>query len=137
MARFVTFYESAGRVRLQALQKGVEIMSDCIFCKIAGGEIPTDFVYREKDVVVFRDVAPQAPTHLLVIPRCHVASSAEVKDSVVWGALMGAAVKVALSLGLEKDGYRMVINTGEGSGQTVPHLHIHLLSGRNFGWPPG
>ena len=112
-------------------------MSDCIFCKIAGGEIPTDFVYRDEDVVVFRDVAPQAPTHLLVIPRCHVASSAEVKDSAVWGALMGAAVKVALSLGLEKDGYRMVINTGEGSGQTVPHLHIHLLSGRKFGWPPG
>ena len=137
MARFVTFYESAGRVRLQALQKGVEIMSDCMCCKIAGGEIPTDFVYRDEDVVVFRDVAPQAPTHLLVIPRCHVASSAEVKDSAVWGALMGAAVKVALSLGLEKDGYRMVINTGEGSGQTVPHLHIHLLSGRNFGWPPG
>ena len=61
--------------------KGVEIMSDCIFCKIAGGEIPTDFVYQDEDVVVFRDVAPQAPTHLLVIPRCHVASSAEVKDS--------------------------------------------------------
>ncbi|MCR4818934.1 MAG: histidine triad nucleotide-binding protein [Fretibacterium sp.] len=110
---------------------------DCIFCKIANGEIPTDFVYQDEDVAVFRDVDPQAPTHLLVIPKRHIASSADVTDPSVWSVLVGCAVEVARKLGLEKDGYRMVINTGTQGGQTVPHLHLHLLSGRNLGWPPG
>lgn len=112
-------------------------MSDCIFCKIANGEIPTDFIYADDDVVAFRDVAPQAPTHLLIIPRRHVASAADVKDGSLWQILLTRAVKIAHDLGLERDGYRMVINTGEGAGQSVKHLHVHLLSGRDFGWPPG
>ena len=112
-------------------------MEDCIFCKIANGEIPTDFVYQDSEVAVFRDVNPQAPTHLLVIPKRHITSSAEVSDSSVWNVLVGSAVRVARELGLEEDGYRMVINTGAQGGQTVPHLHLHLLAGRNLGWPPG
>ena len=112
-------------------------MDSCIFCKIAKGEIPTDFVYQDENVAVFRDVDPQAPTHLLVIPKRHIASSVDVADPSVWSVLVGRAVEVARKLGLERDGYRMVINTGTQGGQTVPHLHLHLLSGRNLGWPPG
>ncbi|MBR4196219.1 MAG: histidine triad nucleotide-binding protein [Synergistaceae bacterium] len=112
-------------------------MSDCIFCKIADGEIPTNFVYQDENVVAFRDVNPQAPVHILVIPKKHIASSATVDDSSVWSSLMGSAVKIARELGLEADGYRMVINTGKQGGQSVPHLHLHLLAGRNLGWPPG
>ena len=112
-------------------------MDNCIFCKIAKGEIPTDFVYQDEAVAVFRDVDPQAPTHLLVIPKRHITSSADVGDPSVWSVLVGRAVEVARKLGLEKDGYRMVINTGAQGGQTVPHLHLHLPSGRNLGWPPG
>ena len=114
------------------------MMNDCIFCKIVNGEIPANFVYSDEDVAVFRDVNPQAPTHLLVIPKQHIASSAAVdKDSGVWDKLLGCAVKIARELNLEQDGYRMVINTGSQGGQTVPHLHLHLLAGRNLGWPPG
>jgi histidine triad (HIT) family protein len=112
-------------------------MSDCVFCKIAKGEIPVDFVYRDDAVVVIRDAGPQAPTHLLVLPVQHIVSAAEVDDPSVWTLIMGRAVEIARGLGLEKDGFRMVINTGVQGGQTVPHLHLHLLSGRNFGWPPG
>ena len=112
-------------------------MSECIFCKIAKGEIPTEFVYKDDSVFVVRDVNPQAPTHLLVIPAQHVASAAEVNDPKIWTLLMERAVETARTLGLDKDGFRMVMNTGEQGGQTVPHIHLHLLSGRNFGWPPG
>ena len=112
-------------------------MSDCIFCKIAKGEIPAEFVYRDDSVFVLRDVNPQAPTHLLVIPVLHVASASEVNDPKIWTLIMERAVETARKLGLDKDGFRMVMNTGVQSGQTVPHIHLHLLSGRNFGWPPG
>lgn len=112
-------------------------MNDCIFCKIASGEVPTDFVCQDDEIAVFRDVNPQAPTHLLVIPRRHIASSADVTEPSVWSALLGRAVDVARTLGLDKTGYRMVVNTGDQGGQTVPHLHLHLLSGRNLSWPPG
>ena len=112
-------------------------MNDCIFCKIANGEIPSEFVYSDENVVAFRDTNPQAPVHILVIPKKHYTSSAAVEDNSVWSSLMSSAVNIARKLGLEKDGYRMVINTGEQGGQTVPHLHLHLLAGRNFGWPPG
>jgi len=122
---------------LKIFGKGCVMMDDCIFCKIANGEIPSDFVYQDDEVAVFKDVNPQAPVHLLVIPKKHVKSSAEVSDPAVFSALVGRAVEVARKLGLDKDGYRMVINTGEQGGQTVPHLHLHLLAGRNLGWPPG
>lgn len=112
-------------------------MDDCIFCKIANGEIPSDFVYQDDEVAVFRDIEPQAPVHLLVIPKRHVKSAAETTDPLIWSVLVGRAVEVAHKLGLDKDGYRMVINTGVQGGQTVPHLHLHLLAGRNLQWPPG
>lgn len=112
-------------------------MNDCIFCKIADGEIPTTFVYSDDHVVAFNDLNPQAPVHVLVIPRQHYASSAQVNDPSVWSSLLDGAVRAARSLGLEEKGYRMIINTGEHGGQTVPHLHLHLLAGRNLGWPPG
>ena len=112
-------------------------MSDCIFCKIANGDIPSDFVYQDENVAAFRDVNPQTPVHILVIPKKHYASSAAVDDPSVWSSLMGSAVKIARQLGLEENGYRMVINTGKQGGQSVPHLHLHLLAGRNLGWPPG
>ena len=112
-------------------------MSDCIFCKIAEGEIPSDFVYRDDKVVAFRDVNPQAPAHILVIPRQHITSSAKVENPEIWSILLDRAVKIAKELGFDENGYRMVINTGEHGGQTVPHLHLHLLAGRNLGWPPG
>lgn len=112
-------------------------MGDCIFCKIIKGEIPADFVYKDDSVVVIRDVTPQAPTHLLVLPVQHIASTVDVHDLSVWTTIMGRAVELTRELGLDKDGFRMVVNTGEQGGQTVPHLHLHLLSGRHFGWPPG
>ena len=112
-------------------------MDDCIFCKIANGEIPTEFVYSDENIVAFKDLNPQAPVHVLVIPKKHFQSGIAVDDPKVWSDLMSGAVKVARKLGLEKDGYRFVINTGEQGGQTVPHLHLHLLAGRNLGWPPG
>lgn len=112
-------------------------MSDCIFCKFAKGEVPVEFVYKDEDVFAIRDINPQAPTHFLVIPTQHIASSAEVTDPSVWSKVVGRAVELACKLGFDRDGFRMVVNTGEQGGQTVPHLHLHLLSGRNFGWPPG
>jgi len=112
-------------------------MSDCVFCKIAKGEIPAEFVYKDETIFVIRDLNPQAPTHLLVIPVEHVTSAAEVSDPSLWASLLGRTVEVAHNLGLDKEGFRMVVNTGAQSGQTVLHLHLHLLSGRNFGWPPG
>ena len=112
-------------------------MSECIFCKMAGGEIPVDFVYKDDSVFVIRDINPQAPVHLLIIPTRHVVSAAEVNDPAIWTSVMDRAAKVARDLGLVGEGFRMVINTGVQSGQTIPHLHLHLLSGRNFEWPPG
>ena len=112
-------------------------MDDCIYCKNAHRDIHTYFVYSDEHVAAFRDLNPQAPVHVLVIPKEHYASGVAVEDASVWANLMSSAVKIARELGLEKDGYRMVINTGEQGGQTVPHLHLHLLAGRNLGWPPG
>ena len=113
------------------------MMGECVFCKIAKGEIPAEFVDKDEAVFVIKDLNPQAPTHLLVIPAQHIESAAEVNDPGVWSSVMGRAVEVARRLGLDKQGFRMVINTGSQGGQTVPHIHLHLLSGRNFGWPPG
>ncbi len=110
---------------------------NCIFCKIADGKIPTEKIFENDKVVAFRDIDPQAPTHVLVIPREHFASSSQVEDDSIFGDLVGSAVKIAKDLGLDESGYRMVINTGKQGGQSVPHLHLHLLAGRNLGWPPG
>ena len=112
-------------------------MTECVFCKIAKGEIPAEFIHKDETIFVISDVNPQAPTHLLVIPAQHIESAILVNDPGIWSSIMGRAMEVARRLGLDKDGFRMVINTGAQSGQTVPHIHLHLMSGRNFGWPPG
>jgi histidine triad (HIT) family protein len=113
---------------------------DCIFCRIASGEIPATVVARTPDAIAFRDLHPQAPVHLLVIPVRHVASASDLNGpeaAGVLGEIMALAVATAADLGLDPAGYRMVVNTGREGGQTVGHLHVHLLGGRQMHWPPG
>jgi histidine triad (HIT) family protein len=112
-------------------------MEECVFCRMARGDIPVEPLYRNDKVFVVRDINPQAPTHLLVIPKEHVASAFEVENAALWSWFIAAAVEAAKELGLDKDGCRFVVNTGVHGGQTVPHLHLHILAGRNLGWPPG
>ena len=112
-------------------------MSDCLFCKIAGGEIPATIVTRNEEYLAFRDINPQAPTHLLAIPVQHVASLNDVKDSHHLGGLLAFARDVAREAGLANRGYRVVANTNNDGGQTVAHLHLHILGGRQMQWPPG
>jgi histidine triad (HIT) family protein len=111
---------------------------DCLFCKIAAGTIPVTRLYEDEQVVAFPDINPQAPVHVLVIPKQHVASLAQTSadDAALLGHLLNAAVEVARLQGLA-NGYRLVINTGADGGQTVEHLHLHLLGGRHMTWPPG
>jgi histidine triad (HIT) family protein len=110
---------------------------DCLFCRIAAGEIPSDRVYEDEAVVVFRDLNPKAPTHVLAIPRRHIASAANLTDAdaELLAALFGAMRHVAEEAGLR--GYRIVTNVGAEAGQSVFHLHFHLLGGRGMAWPPG
>ena len=111
---------------------------DCIFCRIARGEVPAQLVYEEDRVVAFRDLNPQAPTHVLVIPRRHVPALHEAGDDpALLGELLVAARAIAEREGLAAGGYRVVINNGPDAGQSVDHLHVHLLGGRQFSWPPG
>lgn len=112
-------------------------MADCLFCKIAAGEIPSDIVRQNSDFVAFRDIAPQAPTHVLVIPRQHVTSLNEADDAAMLGSLMQFARDIAVGEGLADAGYRVVVNTNAHGGQTVFHLHAHVLGGRPLQWPPG
>lgn len=109
----------------------------CLFCKIVAGEIPSDLVYEDDDVVVFRDINPKAPTHVLAIPRRHIASAHELTDAdaELLSALFRALRNVATELGLS--GYRIASNVGADAGQSVFHLHFHLLGGRQMAWPPG
>jgi histidine triad (HIT) family protein len=111
--------------------------SSCIFCRIVAGEIPAKLVYEDERCVAFRDLSPQAPTHVLVIPREHVVSLAELTDASLGGALLEAAAEVARREGLEAGGYRVVTNVGSDGGQSVFHMHLHVLGGRRMGWPPG
>jgi len=112
--------------------------SDCLFCGIVSGEIPADMVHEDDEVVAFRDIAPRAPTHVLVIPRRHIADAQALThaDAAVLARLFGVVRKVADEAGLDR-GYRVVTNVGPESGQTVFHLHFHLLGGRPMAWPPG
>ncbi len=114
-------------------------MSDCLFCKILDGEIPCDRVYENDQVVAFRDVNPQATTHVLVIPRKHISTVNDLTadDKNIVGEMMLAAKAVAKQDGIEESGYRMVMNCNEGAGQTVFHIHLHILGGRRMNWPPG
>lgn len=113
--------------------------SNCLFCRIANGEIPAKKVHEDSDVVAFHDINPQAPTHVLVIPRRHIAALQEMtaSDAGTMGTTILRATEIARDLRLEADGYRLVVNNGEGAGQTVFHIHVHLLGGRSLGWPPG
>lgn len=115
-------------------------MSDCIFCRIVGGEIPADIVARTADAVAFRDLNPQAPVHVLVVPTRHVAAARDAEGDAgaeLLGRTIQVATRVARELGLDANGYRLVANTGAGAGQSVFHFHLHLLGGRPMGWPPG
>ncbi|HEY5501015.1 MAG TPA: histidine triad nucleotide-binding protein, partial [Candidatus Humimicrobiaceae bacterium] len=112
---------------------------DCIFCRIANKEIKSDFIYEDEDIVVFNDVNPAAPVHLLVIPKKHISSIMEIgelKESVS-ARILKIISKVAKDMNIDEEGFRVVSNTGDGAGQSVAHLHFHILGGRKFNWPPG
>ena len=115
-------------------------MADCLFCRIVAGEIPATIVKRTEDAVAFRDIDPRAPTHVLVIPTRHVAAVRDAKGAEgekLLGRLLAFAAEVARDEGLDQQGYRIVTNTGRNAGQSVDHLHFHLLGGRKLTWPPG
>lgn len=114
-------------------------VDDCIFCKIAGGEIPSEKVFEDDICVAFNDLSPQAPTHILIVPRAHLDSLDKAADSdkEVLGHLLLTAAEIARDKGFAADGYRVVVNTNADGGQTVFHLHLHLLAGRPFIFPPG
>jgi len=112
---------------------------ECLFCKIIAGEIPGDFVHRDDQVVAIRDISPKAPTHLLLMPIDHVASAADLteENAPMLGRLFNVAADLARDAGIDKSGYRIVTNSGSGAGQSVLHIHFHLMGGRSMGWPPG
>lgn len=112
-------------------------MSGCIFCKIAAGEVPAQIVKKGNGMIAFADMNPQAPTHLLIIPTMHVGSLNDAKDPQLLGTMLAFARDLAKEKGIEARGYRVVVNTNPDGGQTVFHLHLHLLGGRVMNWPPG
>ena len=114
-------------------------MTDCLFCKIIDGQIPSSKVYEDEFVLAFRDIDPQAPQHIIIIPKEHIKSANDIttENSAVIGKIFEVAAKIAKDLGFADNGFRVVNNCGEDGGQTVGHLHFHLLAGRNLGWPPG
>ena len=113
--------------------------NDCLFCKILKGDVAADIIFESDDAIAFRDINPQAPTHVLIIPREHVATINELEsgDATVVGKLFLAAKQIAHDEGIADEGYRVAMNCNEAAGQTVFHLHLHLLGGRQLGWPPG
>ena len=112
---------------------------DCLFCRIIAGEVPADIIHTDDRSIAFRDINPQAPTHILVVPREHIESLDEAtqRDEATLGHLLRVAARVANQEGLSESGYRTVANTGAGVGQSVFHLHLHVLGGRQMNWPPG
>lgn len=114
-------------------------MSDCLFCKIRDGQIPAKLVAEDDRAIAFRDINPQAPTHVLVVPRKHIASLNDLtdEDAALVGHLHVMARQIAEAEGIAQPGYRVLFNTGKLAGQTVFHIHLHLLGGRPLGWPPG
>ena len=114
-------------------------MSDCLFCGIVEGSIKANLVYQDDIVVAFNDIAPRAPVHILIIPRKHVAGVSDIAESdhALIGAIFQVAVKLARQHGIAESGYRVVVNSGADAGQSVFHIHYHLLGGRQLGWPPG
>lgn len=113
--------------------------TDCLFCKIIDGQVPADIVYESEEVLAFRDINPQAPTHVLIIPRRHIATINDLQpgDEATVGNLFLAAKEIASAAGIADAGYRVAMNCNEAAGQTVFHLHLHLVGGRQLGWPPG
>lgn len=114
-------------------------MSDCLFCKIRDGEIPSETVYENDDILAFKDVNPHSPTHVLIVPRKHIATinDLEGEDAKIMGEMMMVAQEIAKTEGVAESGFRLVINTNDDAGQTVHHIHMHLMGGRNMAWPPG
>ena len=114
-------------------------MADCLFCRIVAGELPSTRVHEDDAVIAFRDIAPRSPTHILVIPRRHIPSAADLTeaDGPLLGRMFAVAAEIALDQGIADAGYRVVTNVGEWGGQSVDHLHFHLMGGRAFEWPPG
>jgi histidine triad (HIT) family protein len=112
---------------------------DCLFCKIIAGDIPADIIYESDTAIAFRDINPRAPTHVLIVPREHIATINDIdpEQEAIVGSLFSAARAIAAQEGLSDDGYRAVMNCNAAAGQTVFHLHLHLLGGRILGWPPG
>ncbi len=112
---------------------------DCIFCGIVDRSLPTELIYEGEQIVAFRDITPQAPTHVLIVPREHVESVADLNEThtAVLGEMFLAANTIARQEGIGESGYRLVFNCGRAAGQSVDHLHLHLLGGRKLGWPPG
>jgi histidine triad (HIT) family protein len=111
----------------------------CLFCKIATGEIPAKLIYEEKHIIAFHDIAPQAPHHILIIPRKHIATinDLQFEDNELIGDMMLVAKKLAADLKISEDGYRVIMNCNQQGGQAVYNIHFHLLGGRQMGWPPG
>jgi histidine triad (HIT) family protein len=114
-------------------------MSECLFCSIVAGEIPADILHSDDEFLAFRDINPQAPVHVLVIPREHYATAADLSAASpgLAGKMIQTVTDLAAEFGIATDGYRIVVNTGDAGGQTVHHVHTHLLGGRNLTWPPG
>ena len=114
-------------------------MSDCLFCKIVGGQIPASVVHETANVLAFEDVNPQAPIHLLIIPKKHIATANDLQaeDAAIIGEMYMVAKQIATEKGFADDGYRLVMNCNEKAGQTVFHIHLHMLAGRTMTWPPG
>ena len=114
-------------------------MSECLFCGIIDGKVKGDVVYEDESVVAFKDIVPRAPVHMLIVPRKHVRTLVDLQpaDNLLIGMIFGAAAKLAQKFGIAKTGYRVVVNCGADAGQTVFHLHFHLIGGRQMGWPPG
>ncbi|MEA2621677.1 MAG: histidine triad family protein [Chloroflexota bacterium] len=113
--------------------------TDCLFCRIVAGEVPARFVHQDEQIVAFHDVNPRAPTHVLLLPRQHISSAADLTeaDASMLGRLFDVGARIAREAGIADDGYRIVTNVGRDGGQTIDHLHFHLMGGRPFTWPPG
>lgn len=111
--------------------------NECLFCRIVRREIPAGIVYETEDVLAFRDINPEAPVHVLIVPKKHVESLDRATDAAMLGKMSLAAAEIARAKGIAEDGYRTVMNTNAAAGQTVFHIHMHLLGGRRLTWPPG
>jgi histidine triad (HIT) family protein len=112
-------------------------MTNCLFCKMAAGDIKSDVVYENDQILAFRDINPQAPVHILIIPKRHITTLNDLDDAQLGGQLLLTAIELAKQEGMADDGYRTAFNCNKNGGQAVYHLHLHLLGGRQMGWPPG